>query len=199
MVSFKDALIQLEGMGLLDVLLPFLLIFTICFAVLQKSKILGPNSKNFNVIVSFSISLAAVIPHVLYPGSPTDVVAIMNKALPSVSLLMIASMMVLLLIGVFGENVNIGNTSLAGIVVLFSIVAVAYSFIAAAGVANVPPWLNWMVDEETRGMLIAILVFGLIVWFITKEETNEQVDMGKGIKEMLGGLGKVYHPNDHKR
>ena len=40
----------LESWGLTDVLLPFLLVFTIIFAILQKSNILGEGKKNFNVI-----------------------------------------------------------------------------------------------------------------------------------------------------
>ena len=38
---FDEAIMQLQQMGVLDVLLPFLLVFTIVFAVLQKTKILG--------------------------------------------------------------------------------------------------------------------------------------------------------------
>jgi hypothetical protein len=92
---FGQWISNLEQLGLLDVLLPFLLIFTITFAVLQKSRILGEDSKRFNTIVSLVLALAVVIPHVTNPGGPADVVVIINAALPNVSLLMIASMMAL--------------------------------------------------------------------------------------------------------
>ena len=36
---FKDALIKLEEIGLSDVIIPFILIFTLVFAILQKSHI----------------------------------------------------------------------------------------------------------------------------------------------------------------
>jgi hypothetical protein len=191
MAIFTEWILQLESLGLLDVLLPFLLIFTVAFAVFQKSKILGESAHRFNVIISFVIAMAAVIPHVLNPGGPADVVVIINNALPHVSLLMVASLMALLLIGVFGNEVNIAGSGLAGWAVLFSIVAVAYTFLASAGVlANPPSWLGWLVDAETRSLLIAILVFGIIVWFITKEERPDEkrVPMGEAINKMFGGV-----------
>ncbi|MEK6917034.1 MAG: hypothetical protein AABW92_04785, partial [Nanoarchaeota archaeon] len=125
MSLLEEYILQLENLGLLDVLLPFLLIFTITFAVLQKSKILGEHAHRFNVMISFVLSMAAIIPHVI--GRGPDVVIIINNALPNVSLLMIASMMTLLLIGVFGNDINNAGTPLVGIVVLFSVIAVGWT------------------------------------------------------------------------
>ncbi len=187
--AFGRWVCALEKQGLLDVLLPFLLIFTISFAVLQKSKLLGEKSQRYNAILGFVLAMVAVIPHVL--GTKPDIVPIINAALPNVSLLMIASLMVLLLIGVFGKEVNIGGTSLEGIVVLFSILAVTYTFLVSSNVIGAPPsWLSWMMDEETRALLVAILVFGIIVSFITSEEKPEEKrqPIYKTINDMFGGV-----------
>lgn len=181
MSYFTDAIISLEQLGLLDVLLPFLLIFTIAFAVLQKSRILGPDSKNFNTIISFVLALSAIIPHVI--GRGPDVVVIINMALPNVSLLMIASMMTLLLIGVFGPEVNILGSPLEGIVVLFAVIAVGYTFLASSGVLGTGAFI---VDAETRSLLVAILVFGIIVWFITKED--DKLDKREPVRDTLNNM-----------
>ncbi|MFH2019980.1 MAG: hypothetical protein ABIJ34_01070 [archaeon] len=184
MTMFAEVLTSLENLGLLDVLLPFILIFTIAFAVLQKSKILGPSSHRFNTMVSFVISLAAIIPHVI--GRGPDVVIIINNALPNISLLMVACMMVLLLIGVFGNDINIAGTPLAGITVIFAIIAVGYVFLSSSGFLGDVP----LVDPETRSLLIAILVFGLIVAFITAEPGEKKAN--EGIGQFLDGMGKVF-------
>ena len=189
MSYFANILSSLENLGLLDVILPFMLIFTISFAVLQKSKILGKDSKNFNTIISFVLALAVIVPHVMgyYPGG-ADVVVIINSALPNVSLLMIASMMALLLIGVFGGEVNILGSPLEGIVVLFAVIAVAWTFLSSAGIVNE---ISFLSDPETKSLLIAILVFGIIVWFITKEENPERDHTHKALDKAFGGwLGK---------
>lgn len=177
-------LTSLNNMGLLDVILPFLLIFTISFAILQKSKILGERAKNFNTILSFVLAMAAIIPHVThtYPTG-ADVVVIINTALPNVSLLMIASLMVLLLIGVFGPDVNLLGTPLEGIVVLFSVIAIGYTFLSASGWVKDIPWLS---NPETQSLLVAILVFGLVVFFITKEE--DEMDKRRPVRETLSNM-----------
>jgi hypothetical protein len=188
---FGQWVCQLESFGVLDVLLPFLLVFTIAFAVFQKSRILGPDSKRFNTLVSLVLALAVVIPHVVNPGGPADVVNIINAALPNVSLLMIASMMVLLLIGVFGTDVNIAGTNLEGIVVILSFLAVGFTFLVSAGVIDNPPsWLSWLFDPQTESILVAILVFGIIVWFITKEDRpeNQREPVYDTINKMFGGV-----------
>jgi hypothetical protein len=133
--------------------------------------------------------MTAIIPHVI--GKGPDVVNIINAALPQVSLLMIASLMALLMIGVFGKDVNIAGTGLEAWVVIFSIVAVAYTFLVAAGTLNQPPgWLSWIVDPETRSILVAVLVFGIIVWFITREEQplDKRQPLGETLNKMFGGV-----------
>ena len=194
MTVLEQYIITLQNLGLLDVMMPFLLIFTIAFAVLQKSMILGPKSQKFNKIVSLVLAFTAIVPHVV-PGTGPDVVVIINRALPNVSLLMIASMMALLMIGVFGSNVNVGRSGLAGFVVLFSFIAVAYTFLASAGVLENPPsYLSFLVDPNTRSMLVAILVFGLVVWFITKEEGGNE---NGGLSNFFESLKTVYGDDHH--
>src|SRR3989344_1351569 len=46
--------------GGFDVLLPFLLVFTIVFAILEKTNILGEDKKNFNVIIALVIGALLV-------------------------------------------------------------------------------------------------------------------------------------------
>ncbi len=196
-MNFVDMIRKMESYGVLDVLLPFLLVFTITFAVLQKSNILGDNKRPYNKIVAFVMAMAVVIPHVLLgtasktdailTNGMVDVVEVMNNSLPQVSLIMVAAMMALLLIGVFGKDVNIGNTDLISIVVLGAIVAVALIFINAAGWLGTPPnWLSWLFNEETTSLVIIILIFGIIIWFITREENPEEKRVP--LKDMFKGL-----------
>ncbi|MBT3721419.1 hypothetical protein HOG47_07255, partial [archaeon] len=73
---FQQWVMGLESLGLLDVLLPFLLIFTITFAVLQKSKILGDGGRRFNIIIAFVLAMSSIIPHII--GRGPDVVIVIN-------------------------------------------------------------------------------------------------------------------------
>lgn len=186
---FQDGLIQLENAGILDVILPFILVFTIVFAVLQKTKILGEDNgkprKNFNAVIALVMGLAVVIPHITgsYPSPESDVVLIIKYALPNVSAVMVAVIMLLLIMGVFGGDVNIAGSSLAGWAVLFSIIATIVIFANAANWLQLPIWLNFLEDPETQALIIVILVFALIIWFITKEDKPKE---GPSILESLG-------------
>ena len=61
MVFLGDIFSQLEGLGVYEYLLPFLLIFSITFAILEKVKILGEDKKNINIIVSVILVSIAIL------------------------------------------------------------------------------------------------------------------------------------------
>src|SRR3989338_5040779 len=114
---------SLERIGFVDVLLPFLLIFTVIFAILEKTKILGEGKKSMNVGIAFIFALLVVVPHVTgnFPAG-YDPVAIINAALPSVSLVVVAIIALMILIGVFAGDKLVFGMSSAGWIGLFSLI-----------------------------------------------------------------------------
>jgi hypothetical protein len=182
-----DYFIQvLESWGVADVMLPFLLIFTLIFAVLQKTKILG-DKKNFNVVVALIVGLAVVIPHVVggYPPE-ADVVDIINTIIPQISLVAVALLMLLLLTGIFAPTWV--STSIAGVLALISFIAVFYIFGSALEWWETG-WLYDVFGEETISLFIVILVFGIIIWFITREPGTPAEKLGGKVKNFLEWLG----------
>ena len=170
--------------GIMDFLLPFLLVFTIIFAVMQKTKILG-DKKNFNVIVALVLALIFVVPHVVgsYPLG-YDPVQVMNESLPSIALVAVASIMLLILMGVFGADFS---KSAAPVIAIAAIAFVAYIFGSALSVWTGPSDIFYWWTSEVTELLIIILIFGLIVYFIVKEPS----DSSKGGK-MLESVGKLF-------
>lgn len=177
---------QLYDLGILDVFLPFILIFTLVFAVLQRTKILGKDSdnkplKNFNVAIALTLALATVIPHILWgsrdPRYPylangmIDVVQVINNALPSVSLILVAVLMFLIMVGIWGNNIKIAGSPIGGMVTLLSFILIVVIFGVAAGwFRNLPSWLYFLRDPQTQALVVAIIIFGLIIKFITGED-----------------------------
>lgn len=159
---------QLEQLGLLDSLIPFLLVFAVVFAALEKAQIFGVGKKNINMIVSLAIALMFVIPHIIgtYPPGQ-DPVLIMNTAIPNVSLVAIAVVMALVLAGALGFQFVGGG--LTGMVLIFSLVVVGWFFGNAAG------WWNnaiFNMSPETKSLIVTILVFGIIIFFITRDSSG---------------------------
>ncbi|MBD3354877.1 hypothetical protein GF361_02740 [Candidatus Woesearchaeota archaeon] len=186
MAVFEEGIQLLESMGIADVLLPFLLIFTIMYAVLQKAKILGQDKKNFNIIIALVVSLSVIIPHVLgtYPAG-YDVIEIINEVLPQISLLAIAFLTLLILAGLVG--VELAGKDFAGFFVILAIIAVVAIFGGSLGWWESGWFYNWF-GEETIALAIMILVFGLIIWFITSEGGGGSKKVGEGLKE----IGKFF-------
>lgn len=192
-MGFPEMIRLLESYGISDVLLPFILIFTIVFAVMQKTKLLGDGRKNYNVVIALVMALGVVIPHILgsYPNPDYDVVNIMNKALPQVSIILVAVLMVLIIIGLFGANIQLAGTTMGGWFTLIALILIGIIFGNAAGWFDAG-WLDRLIpDSDTRNLIVIILVFGIIIFFITKDTPDSNK---KGFFQNIGDeLGKLIH------
>ncbi|MDO8643043.1 MAG: hypothetical protein Q7R76_05710 [Candidatus Woesearchaeota archaeon] len=168
---FERGVLALEQLGISDVLLPFILIFTIVFAIAHRSKMFGENRKNIEVIISLVMAFSVIIPHVTgdYPGQ-WDVVNIINSALPNVSLVIVLILMALLLIGLTGHHVTLTGSSTSGLIVLVAFIVVGYIFGAAANLWSINDKLSFLNNPDTQALVVVVLVFGMIVYFITKED-----------------------------
>jgi len=184
---FNSLMDTLNRMGVTDILLPFLLIFVLVFSTLEKTKILGVRLKkdgssskhpktNLNSTIALVIGLGVVIPHATrsYPHG-RDVVEIINRAIPSVAMFIVAIFCFLLLLGLFGgKQPNFTKAGLSGIGMLIILVAVIAIFIDATSIYRLPNWLYFLQDPGTQAGLIVILVFGGLIWFITREDSPDK-------------------------
>ena len=89
----------LKDFGLFDVVLPFLLVFSIVFAILEKTMILGSEKvgdktipkRTINTMVAFVVGMIVI--------SMNEVVNAINEALPNVVLLLVILISFLMLVG----------------------------------------------------------------------------------------------------
>lgn len=184
-----------EGWGLTDVLLPFLLIFIIVFAIMQKTRILGENKKNLNVAFAVILGLLVVIPHVTrsYPAG-LDVVVIINSALPTVSIILVAVVMLLILIGLFGGEVHLLGVALSNWITFLSIIVIAWVFFGAAYGWRSWDWLKSVFSSEAMALIVIILVFGIIIAFISggdedREKRKSASELTQNLRNVFGGGG----------
>ncbi len=174
---FSNLVYWLEYWGVRDIILPFILIFTIFFAVLQKINLFGTNSKRYNVALSLAIALLVIIPHATgaYPPG-ADVVNIINDSIPEVALLVIVVVLLLVMVGLIGGKApeKTGFTSL---------LAIAASIILILFFVNgfLPMPILQYIDPSIQALIIILLVFGLVVWYVAREEPAQGKE--KGIRE----------------
>lgn len=183
--NVPDFLVQLEKFGLLDAVLPFILIFAVIFVVLQRVKMFGDGKKNVNMLVALVFALLVVVPHVLgtYPPG-ADVVSIINSALPNVSLVIVIIVAALILVGLFVPNFQPGG-GLGGVMALLSVGAIIFIFGLAAGWWETISPLGFLANPDIQAVVVIVLVFALVIFLITAESPGQKIT--DTIKGLFGG------------
>ena len=109
MSVFGEAIQFLAKLGIYDVVLPFLLVFTIVFAIMEKTKLLGTEKgkddkeytkKNLNAMVAFVMAFLVV--------ASAQLVAVINKTLSQVFILLLLIICFMMLAGSFHQQTKEG-------------------------------------------------------------------------------------------
>lgn len=167
--TFRNVIDFFDELGIYDVVLPFLLVFTIVFAIFEKTRILGTEEiegkhytkKNLNSMVAFVIAFLVV--------ASAKLVETINEAMANIVILIFTSVSFLLLIGTFfseGEEVFLkeGPWRTAGMLVMGA--GVTLIFLAALG------WLEIIWDflaehwntEAVASIILLIVIIGFMVY-----------------------------------
>jgi len=163
----------LKDFGFFDIVLPFLLIFAVTFAVLEKTEIFGKDKKNINSMIAFVMGLLFV--------TVPRVVDVINEALPNIGVMLIVLMSFMMLVGFFvssskeGEHFFERNTFLKWLFILVVIVGTSIIFLDALG------WWEDMVDgaedfwNSTLGVTIIFLaiIVGAILFIARDTKPKE--------------------------
>ncbi len=183
-LGFSKLAYYFQTYGVMDFLLPFVLVFTVVFAIMQKTKILG-DKKNFNVIIALVLALSFVVPHVIgYYPLGYDPVEVMNNSIPSIALVAVAAVMLLILMGVFGADFS---KSAAPIIAILAIIFVVYIFGSSLNLWTGPSDVFYWWTPDVTELLIILLVFGVIVYFIVKEPGDKT-----GGSKLFESVGKLF-------
>ena len=184
----------------IEYLLVFLLVFVIVYAILQKTSILGDGKKNLNIVVAIVVGLLVVLPSVTgrFPAY-ADPVLIISEALPSISIILVAIIFLLILIGVFGQEKVFLGVSMPGWIAFISFLLVLIVFGGAAGwwTGYFGNTLEQLIGAESIAVVIMLLVFGIVIAWITsdtkeREERTTVNRMGMDFSKLFGG-GKGGH------
>ena len=170
--TFRQVIEFFDEIGLFDVVLPFLLVFTIVFAIFEKTKVLGTEDidgkkytrKNLNAIAAFVIGFLVI--------AVKEIVEIINETVANAVIVLFFSILFLLLVGTFfkeGEPIYLeGNWKVVFMIIVF--VAIVAIFLNAIKSSDGRTWLERITDfgglggDQLAGsvVLLAIMVFFVI-------------------------------------
>ena len=176
MSAFRDAVGFLGYIGVYDVVLPFLLVFTLVFALLEKTRVLGVErdgddtytKKNLNAMVAFVTGFLVI--------ASADLVRTVNSVLANSVLLVLFSVLFLMLVGSFYKDDEFDlSDSWKKFFAFFMFIAIVLIFLHATG------WLFFLWDYLVSGIdgpvvgsfLLLLVTVGGMVWITSNSNGNK--------------------------
>ena len=170
----------MDRLGVYDVILPFLLTFTIMYAILERSKVLGTEKwggediprKNLNAMASFVVAFMVV--------ASSKIVEIITAVSAKVVILLLLAVFFLMLIGTFygKKDVELENGWKSFFMVIM-FVGIAVIFLDTLTFSSGQTILDWLWDfilsfwtSTAAASIIFILLLILFVRYMTKPSGN---------------------------
>ncbi|MBI2558708.1 hypothetical protein HYW20_05270 [Candidatus Woesearchaeota archaeon] len=177
---FRGVINFFDSIGLFDVVLPFLLVFTIVFAILEKTKVLGMEEiegkkytkKNLNAIAAFVIAFLVV--------ASSQLVEIITTVSANAVVVLFLAVLFLMLVGSFykeGEAVYLeGGWKIVFMIIVF--IAIVGIFLDAIKDENGRSWLERVGDfsggnDQIAGAVILLAIIVLFMVYAMKEPSKE--------------------------
>jgi len=161
----------LQKIGIYDVVLPFLLTFTIVFAILEKTKIFGTETidkkeytkKNLNAMVAFVIGFLVI--------ASGKIVAAITQVSSQIIILLMMSVFFLMLVGTFfGKEEDVSLTGAwRWIFMVIMFLGIVFIFLHAIKTESGNSWLEVLLGLLSQfwtstAVASIILVIGVIVF-----------------------------------
>ena len=168
--TFRGALELFNRIGLYDVVLPFLLVFTLVFAILEKTKVFGTEEidgktyprRNLNSMMAFVSAFFVV--------ASAKLVEIITEVSSLVVLLLLASVLFLMMIGSFMKPDAEGVYLTGPLKIIFTVIMfVSLALIYLHAVGWLEPALGYLKTHWQSNVvataIMLLIIFGAL-WFI---------------------------------
>lgn len=172
---FVQALNVLKAIGAFRVIFPFMLIFSVVFGTLERTKVFGDDASDVNALVAFSIAI-------LFIGMGSAV-GTLSSFVPLVGLLSVFVISLIMIIALFYDDVSklMEETNWKWVVIAvvmgWLIIGLLYAmgaweFLFGEGGTNGGAWMSLIGNIwSTYGpALVLIIILLVLVYLITREE-----------------------------
>ena len=151
-----------QGFGFFDIVLPFLLVFTLTFAVLQRTNILG-GKNSIDVVVSLVVGFLFL--------QNTYLIVMLQNFLPNISFVLTLALGGLLVVGILkGGQIKSSTTTWA---VVLAIIALCWALFTEAGSLNASDFLYNIFGPDALPIIAFILVIvGILFWVGRPSNSN---------------------------
>ena len=145
----------LVNAGLMEVLLPFVLIFSITWGVLERTQVLGEDKRKENAMTAVAIAFLSVF--------AVKTLNIVGLLVSYMSLVFITGMMIAIIFGIVGARTDKPNKMLSGVVGLIFFITLLFVFTEAGLIDK-----NVFFSKILFPLILLVAAIGLIAYFIKK-------------------------------
>lgn len=171
MALFQDAITFLVAIGLLDVILPFFLVFTLVYAMLQRTRVLGSENGKprspLNAVLAFCLAFLAV--------ASLQQVEFIKAFSAVIGVAVIVVLVLVMTMGLVGAKTGSKILTMSGITV-----AIIGLVIMLGTLGWLPKDFSDLTSRQFGIPFLVILAFFLVGWYIVssgeKESKNEKKD-----------------------
>jgi len=187
--TFRGTLDFLADIGIFDIVLPFLLVFTIIFALLDKTRVLGTEKvgdveypkKPLNSLAAFVIAFFVI--------ASSRLVEIITQVSANVVVLLLAGLFFLLLAGSFHQQKAEGfflEGKFKNLFMLIMFFGLSFIFLNAIETKN-KTWLTWVFDwlrqftdnVSVSSIVLIIIVIGIMYYIGAIGSSGETKEAAK--------------------
>ncbi|HII29816.1 hypothetical protein COT48_06265 [Candidatus Woesearchaeota archaeon CG08_land_8_20_14_0_20_47_9] len=213
MSTFGEVIVFFGELGVYDVILPFLLVFTIMFAVLDKTRVFGVEKykndagdevyaakKQLNALVAFVIGFFVV--------ASSQLVEIITEVSSNVVILALLGVFFMMLVGVFYDyeqlmkGLGLGKSKGSWQMYFFTfimLIGVIFIFLHAIKTADGTTWLqiflDWVKSIATNTAAASVVLFlifiGVLILIVSSGKEGRVINQGEesGGRPRTGGGG----------
>lgn len=166
MAGITEILNMWANWGIFSYLFPFLIIFSIVFAILQKTKLFGDskdqkNINGINAIVAISVAFLSLL---------NDYVSTFFEAIfPKFGIALAIFLVLLILVGFFYKSDKEGNKSLSWIGWVLGIGVVIWAWSEWGDMFGGGFEFTYFLEEYFWGIILLLAIGGLIYWIVKGE------------------------------
>ena len=161
-MPYQEVFQWLVDVGFVEVILPFLLVFTLTYAVLQRTKVLGMEGeekapkKKLNAMVAFVMGFFAVL--------ATHLLNVINIMIGYLVLLMVVGLMLAIVLGLAGAEGGYKNRVFIALMIVLFALFVFYG-LARAGIIDEQRFFDTLLWP-----VIALAILGTVLYYVLRKK-----------------------------
>lgn len=164
-MNFETFLTNMETSGFMDVVIPFVIIFSLVYLILRAIRQFG---KGPNIALSIVMGAIPVILHVLGRFPPCwDVIVMMNNSMTWFAKIMIALLVFFVIIGLFGLQLSFFSRALGWIAIASGIV-MTYIMLNSRGPGCDEYRIDIIAWIPYGEWILAGLIFLFVMWLMLR-------------------------------